>query len=290
MAEIIDGNRIAAELRKNIRQEVEKLSKKPGLAVILIGENPASKVYVNMKEIKCKEVGIQSFKYELDKDIPEEDVLKLIDKLNRDDTVNGILVQMPVPDQISESKVINAVLPEKDVDGFHPMNTGNLLRGDKSLVSCTPKGIIKLIESTGIEIEGKRAVIIGRSNIVGKPVSILLMQKNATITVCHSRTKNIKDICKNADILVAALGRPKFVTADMVKHGAVVIDVGINRVDDSSEKGYHLKGDVDFENVKERCSHITPVPGGVGPMTIACLLENTLIAYKMQHGGKNNDS
>lgn len=281
--EIIDGKKISAEIREKIKEEVSKLDKKPGLAVILVGENPASKVYVNMKEVKCKEVGIQSFKYELDKDIPEEELLKLIDKLNKDDTVNGILVQMPLPKHISESRVINAIIPEKDVDGFHPMSMGNLLTGNDGLVSCTPKGIITLIESTGIDIQGKHAVVIGRSNIVGKPVSILLLQNNATVTICHSRTIDMADICRTADILVAAVGKPKLITADMVKQGAVVIDVGTNRVDDDSEKGYHLEGDVDFENVKSRCSYITPVPGGVGPMTIASLLENTLIAYKIQN-------
>ncbi len=284
--ELIDGNKISAEIREKIKEEVSQLEKKPGLAVVLVGENPASKVYVNMKEVKCREVGIQSFKYELDKDIPEEELLKLIEKLNNDETVNGILVQMPVPKQISDTKVINTIIPEKDVDGFHPVNMGNLFTGNNSLVSCTPKGIITLIESTGTDISGKHAVVIGRSNIVGKPVSTLLLQKNATVTICHSRTQNMAEICKTADILVAAVGRPKLVTADMVKEGAVVIDVGVNRVDDDSEKGYHLEGDVDFENVKGKCSHITPVPGGVGPMTIASLLENTLTAYKMQNNLK----
>lgn len=288
MVEIIDGNKIAAELRENIKEEVSKLDKKPGLAVVLVGEDPASKVYVNMKEVKCREAGIESYKYKLEKETSEEELLNLINKLNKDGNVNGILVQMPVPDQISETKVVKTVLPEKDVDGFHPVNMGNLFIGDNKLVPCTPKGIIKLIESTGTDIQGKHAVVIGRSNIVGKPVSILLLQNNATVTICHSRTKNMADITKTADILVAAVGKPKLVTPDMVKEGAVVIDVGVNRVEDDSEKGYHLEGDVDFDNTKEKCSYITPVPGGVGPMTIACLLENTLIAYKMQEEIKND--
>jgi methylenetetrahydrofolate dehydrogenase (NADP+) / methenyltetrahydrofolate cyclohydrolase len=282
MSEIIDGKVIAAKIREEIKEKVAAMDVKPGLAVIRVGEDPASKVYVNMKEKACKEIGMYSEKHVLPEDITEEELLVIINKLNKSKKIHGFLVQLPLPAHIDEQKVLEAINPEKDADGFHPINVGRMFTGIESLVPATPSGIIKLIESTGIEISGKNAVVIGRSNIVGKPVAILLLQKHATVTVCHSRTKDLVEECKRADILVAAVGKARMITSDMVKEGSVVIDVGVNRVDDDSEKGYHLEGDVDFDNVKDKVGFVTPVPGGVGPMTIAMLLSNCLKAKEMQ--------
>jgi methylenetetrahydrofolate dehydrogenase (NADP+) / methenyltetrahydrofolate cyclohydrolase len=275
----IDGKQIAKEIKEKIKQEVANLNTKPGLAVILVGEDPASEVYVRNKEKACQAIGYYSEKIVLPKETTEKELLDLVEKLNNNNEIHGILVQLPLPKHIDSDKVIATINPKKDVDGFHAINIGNLLIGKDTIVSCTPKGIIELIKSTGIDISGKEAVVVGRSNIVGKPVSVLLLQNNATVTICHSRTKDLKSHCLNADILVAAIGRPKFITEDMVKQGAVIIDVGINRLEDGK-----LVGDVDYENVKEKASHITPVPGGVGPMTIAMLMQNTLECYKKIEG------
>lgn len=271
----IDGKQIAREIKEIIKQEVANLNIKPGLAVILVGEDPASEVYVRNKEKACQSIGYYSEKIVLPKETSEKDLLDLVEKLNNDEKIHGILVQLPLPSHMDADKVIATINPKKDVDGFHAINIGNLLIGKDTIVSCTPKGIIELIKSTGIDISGKEAVVVGRSNIVGKPVAILLLQNNATVTICHSRTKNLKEHCQKADILVAAIGRPNFITEDMVKQGAVIIDVGINRLDDGK-----LAGDVDYEAVKNKVSFITPVPGGVGPMTIAMLMQNTLECFK----------
>ncbi len=290
---IISGKRISKLIHKETAEKTKILKEKyglqPGLVVVLIGEDPASQVYVNMKEKKSKELGFYSEKIVLDKDATMNEVLSLIDKLNKDPKVNGILVQSPPPPQIDEEKVIDAIAPAKDVDCFHPENVGKMLIGKTDgFYPCTPYGIMKLLEYSNVDPCGKHAVIIGRSNIVGKPMMSLLVQKakgaNATVTVCHSRTPNIKELASQADILIAAIGKAEFVTEDMVKEGAVVIDVGINRIEDSSaKKGYRLVGDVAYEAVKEKASLITPVPGGVGPMTIAMLMQNTLKACKMQN-------
>ena len=270
---IIDGKAISKEIQENIRKEVELLDKKPGLAVILVGEDSASKVYVNNKEKMCKKLGINSFVYRLPEDTSEKELLDLIEKLNNDSDVDGILLQHPVPSQIDEMKAFCAISPMKDVDGFNIVNRGKLAVGEDAFVACTPLGVVEMIRHEGITIKGKHCVIIGRSNIVGKPLYELMLRENATVTVCHSKTVNLKEICKTADILVAAIGKPKFVTEDMVKDGAVVIDVGINRIDGK------LIGDVDFENVSKKASYITPVPGGVGPMTIAMLMKNVMKAH-----------
>jgi methylenetetrahydrofolate dehydrogenase (NADP+) / methenyltetrahydrofolate cyclohydrolase len=270
-AQIINGKEIAAKVRAGIKEKVDSMEQKPGLAVVIVGENPASQVYVNMKEKACKEVGYYSEKIEKPADISEEDLLKEVDRLNKDDKIHGFIVQLPLPKHIDEDLVIDAINTKKDADGFHPMNLGNLLLGKKTIVSATPKGVIRLLEESGIDLEGKHAVVVGRSNIVGKPVSILLQQKNCTVTMCHSRTKPLEDYTKQADILIVAAGKPKLITGDMIKKDAVVIDVGVHRMDDGK-----LCGDVDFDSAKEIASKITPVPGGVGPMTIAMLLENTL--------------
>lgn len=270
---IIDGKAISNEIQENIRKEVELLDKKPGLAVILVGEDSASKVYVNNKEKMCKKLGINSFVYRLPEDTSEKELLDLIEKLNNDSDVDGILLQHPVPSQIDEMKAFCAISPMKDVDGFNIVNRGKLAVGEDAFVACTPLGVVEMIRHEGITIKGKHCVIIGRSNIVGKPLFELMLRENATVTVCHSKTVNLKEICKTADILVAAIGKPKFVTEDMVKDGAVVIDVGINRIDGK------LIGDVDFENVSKKASYITPVPGGVGPMTIAMLMKNVIKAH-----------
>lgn len=281
MANIIDGKAVAAAIKEEVKEEVEKLKKEGRevcLAVIQVGNNPASTVYVGNKKKACEYVGIKSLAYEIPEETTEEELLNLIEKLNDDNEVNGILVQLPLPEHIDEDKVIQAISPLKDVDGFHPMNVGNLSIGKKGFISCTPYGIIKLLERNNIETEGKHCVIIGRSNIVGKPMSMLLLRKNATVTIVHSRTKNIKELTKQADILIVAIGKPKFVNEEYVKDGAVVIDVGINR--DENNK---LCGDVDYEAVFDRVSAITPVPGGVGPMTIAMLMNNCVEAYYMQN-------
>lgn len=270
---IIDGKAISNEIQDNIRKEVELLDKKPGLAVILVGEDSASKVYVNNKEKMCKKLGINSFVYRLPEDTSEKELLDLIEKLNNDSDVDGILLQHPVPSQIDEMKAFCAISPMKDVDGFNIVNRGKLAVGEDAFVACTPLGVVEMIRHEGITIKGKHCVIIGRSNIVGKPLYELMLRENATVTVCHSKTVNLKEICKTADILVAAIGKPKFVTEDMVKDGAVVIDVGINRIDGK------LIGDVDFDNVSKKASYITPVPGGVGPMTIAMLMKNVMKAH-----------
>jgi methylenetetrahydrofolate dehydrogenase (NADP+)/methenyltetrahydrofolate cyclohydrolase len=292
-AQIIDGKKIAAEVNEESRKDISTLARdynlQPGLAVVLIGEDPASQVYVNMKDRKCQELGIYSEKHVLDKDATMEEVLALIDKLNKDPKINGILVQSPPPPQIDEEKVIDAISSSKDVDCFHERNVGKMLIGKQDgFFPCTPYGVMVLLERSGVDPSGKHAVVIGRSNIVGKPMMALLVQKhagaNATVTCVHSRTKNLPELTRQADILIAAIGKPEFVTADMVKDGAVVIDVGINRVEDASAKrGYRLAGDVKFDEVAEKASFITPVPGGVGPMTIAMLMQNTVKACKMQN-------
>ena len=283
-AQIIDGKQIALDVRAGVAEKVAALKAKgitPCLAVILVGENPASVSYVTGKRKALAEAGMADKSVELPENTSEEDLLKLIDELNRDDSVHGILVQLPLPKHINEDKIIMAISPEKDVDGFHPVNVGNLVIGKKAFLPCTPHGIIVLLERMGIETSGKHAVVIGRSNIVGKPVSLLLARKetNCTVTICHTGTKNMAEITRQADILIAASGHPHTVTADMVKDGAVVIDVGVNRIPDSTKKsGFRLIGDCDFEDLKEKASYITPVPGGVGPMTIAVLMYNTLEA------------
>jgi methylenetetrahydrofolate dehydrogenase (NADP+)/methenyltetrahydrofolate cyclohydrolase len=272
-AKILDGKKMSAEIRAAIKEKVVLLKEKgivPGLAVILVGDNPASKVYVGQKEKGCLEAGFASFLHRLPETTSQEELLALIDKLNADKTVHGILVQLPLPRQIDPDTVLAAIRPEKDVDGFHPVNIGRLVAGLPASEPCTPKGILRLLKSTGIPLAGKEAVVIGRSNIVGKPVALMLLAESATVTICHSKTADLAEHARRADILVAAIGKPRFVTADMVKEGAVVIDVGINRLEEG------LVGDVDYEPVAEKASWITPVPGGVGPMTIAMLLENTL--------------
>ena len=281
-AVIIDGKQVAADVRADVAKKVAELKTKginPCLAVILVGENPASVSYVTGKQKALAEVGMVDRSVHLPESTSEEDLLKLIDQLNHDNTVHGILVQLPLPKHINEDKVIMAIDPSKDVDGFHPVSVGNLMIGRPGFLPCTPHGIIVLLQKAGIETSGKHAVVIGRSNIVGKPVSILLARKdvNCTVTMCHTGTKNMAEITRQADILVVASGHPHTLTGDMVKEGGVVIDVGVNRIPDSSKKsGFRLIGDCDFDDLKEKASFITPVPGGVGPMTIAMLMQNTL--------------
>jgi len=274
---IIDGKLVSASIRAEIAAEVEGLKLKdvvPGLAVVIIGENPASQSYVRNKQRTCEKLGMYSEKYELEEAVTEEALLKLIADLNKNDKIHGILVQLPLPKHIDESRIIEAIDPKKDVDGFHPINVGKLSLGVECLKPCTPSGMIKLLEYYDIDIEGKEAVVLGRSNIVGKPIALMLLEKNATVTVCHSRTKDLEKVLKRADIVIVAIGRAHFLKVDMIKDGAVVIDVGINRI----ESG--LVGDVDYDTVKEKASYITPVPGGVGPMTITMLMKNTLEACK----------
>lgn len=278
MSELINGKEVSAKVKAEVRAETEKLGIKPGLAVVIVGNDPASRVYVNSKKKACGEVGFDSFEYALPEETSQEELLELVEKLNNDDKVDGILCQLPLPKQIDENAVINAIRPDKDVDAFHPFNVGKIMIGDFSFLPCTPAGVMELIDSTGVDITGKNCVVIGRSNIVGKPMSMLLLHRNGTVTICHSKTQNLTEICAGADILVAAVGKAKFVTADMVKNGAIVIDVGMNRLDNGK-----LCGDVDFENVQEKASYITPVPGGVGPMTIAMLMKNTLTAAKLHN-------
>lgn len=277
MAKIIDGKAISAELRTEIAEKTAKLKKEhgitPGLAVIIVGDDPASKIYVRNKEKACAEVGFRSFKYELPADVAQDELNALIDKLNADEEVHGILCQLPLPKGLSEDEVIAHISPEKDVDAFCERNVGRIMLGKQGFLPCTPSGIMELLDRSGVDPAGKRAVVIGRSNIVGKPMAMLLLTKDATVTICHSKTRDLAAITREADILVAAVGRAKFVGADMVKEGAVVIDVGMNR----DENG-KLCGDVDFDAVAPRASAITPVPGGVGPMTITMLLQNTLCA------------
>jgi len=290
-ATLIDGKATAATIQEEIRQEVEQLKSEygivPGLATVLVGENPASQFYVRSKRKRCSEVGIRSFGYELPENASQEEVENLVAELNANPEVHGILVQLPLPRHLNEERVLAAISIEKDVDGFHPVNIGRLaMKGRKPMfVPCTPAGCIELLDRYGIEIEGKEAVVLGRSNIVGLPVAMLLLHRNATITICHSRTKDLPGVCRRADILIAAVGRPRMVKADWIKPGAAVIDVGINRVEDpSAKKGYRIVGDVDFEEAKEVAGYITPVPGGVGPMTIAMLLKNTLTSAKRAAG------
>ncbi|MBQ7779424.1 MAG: bifunctional methylenetetrahydrofolate dehydrogenase/methenyltetrahydrofolate cyclohydrolase FolD [Clostridia bacterium] len=272
---IINGKEISASIRAEIKAEAEKMTVKPGLAVILVGSDPASQVYVRNKNKACEEVGFYSEMYTLPEETSMEELLGLIDQLNQSPQIHGILVQLPLPKHLDEEKVILAINPEKDVDAFHPVNVGKIMIGNHSFLPCTPAGVMELLSRSGIDVTGKECVVIGRSNIVGKPQAMLLLHANGTVTVCHSRTKNLTEICSRADILVSAIGKAKFVTPDMVKEGAVVIDVGINR----DENG-KLCGDVDFENVAPKTSFITPVPGGVGPMTITMLMKNTLTAAK----------
>lgn len=277
-ARLIDGKAIAQEIRKEIKEKVEALQqqgKQPGLAVVLVGNDPASQTYVNSKEKACIEVGMYSEVHRLPAETSEAEMLRLIDQLNASEKIHGILVQLPLPKHIEEKKVIDRILPEKDVDGFHPINVGDLFTNTARFVACTPRGCIELLERMGVEISGKKAVIIGRSNIVGKPVAMLLLHRNATVTVCHSKTPDLKKECLDADILVVAIGRPEMITGDMIKPGAVVIDVGINRNAEGK-----LVGDVHFPSAQEVAGMITPVPGGVGPMTIAMLMLNTLEACK----------
>ena len=283
MAELIDGKAIAAQIRAQIAQEVLKLQEDqgvtPGLAVVLAGDDPASKTYVRNKEKACEEAGIYSEKYLLPADATQEQLMDLVRRLNEKQDIDGILVQLPLPEGLDDKSIVEAIRPDKDVDAFHPVNVGEIMIGNYRFLPCTPAGIIELLKSKNIVIEGKNCVVIGRSNIVGKPVAMLLLRQNGTVTVCHSKTKGLKEICRGADILVSAVGKAKFVTADMVKPGAAVIDVGMNR----DENG-KLCGDVDFESVEPVASYLTPVPGGVGPMTIAMLLKNTLTAAKIHCG------
>jgi methylenetetrahydrofolate dehydrogenase (NADP+)/methenyltetrahydrofolate cyclohydrolase len=275
-AQLIDGKAVAAQIEAEVREELAGLRFAPGLVVIRVGNDPASEVYVRNKAKKAKELGLRGTESIFDTSMSETELLAEIDRLNRDDDVDGILVQLPLPKQIDSKKIIRAIDPRKDVDGFHPINVGLLHLGQPSLVPCTPAGVMRLIGSTGTKMEGARAVVIGRSDIVGKPVAALLLRENATVTICHSRTRDLPSVAREADILVAAIGKPRFVTADMVRRGAVVIDVGINRVDGK------LTGDVDFDRVRDIASWITPVPGGVGPMTIAMLMSNTVTAAKVR--------
>lgn len=282
MAKLIDGKAVSARVKGEVAKEIAELKEKgieAGLAVVIVGNNQASRVYVNNKKKACAEVGIASYEYALSEETTEAELLELVNKLNADPKVNGILVQMPLPKQINENAVINAIVPEKDVDAFHPRNVGHIMIGDYQFLPCTPAGVMELIAETGIDPAGKNCVVIGRSNIVGKPMAMLLLHKNGTVTICHSKTKNLKEICANADILVAAVGKAGFVTGDMVKDGAVVIDVGMNR----NEQG-KLCGDCAFDECAEKAAYITPVPGGVGPMTIAMLMKNTLTAAKIANG------
>lgn len=281
---IIDGKAVSKKVKEDVKAECEQLKAKgvtPGLAVIIVGDDPASQVYVHNKEVACEACGFYSVKYALPAETTQDELNALIDKLNKDDKINGILCQLPLPSHLDDKEVINRIDPLKDVDAFHPVNVGAIMIGDYNYLPCTPAGVMELIHSTGVDVSGKKAVVMGRSNIVGKPMAMLLLHENATVEITHSRTRDLAEITKGADILVAAIGKAKFVKADMVKDGAVVIDVGMNR----DENG-KLCGDVDFEDVKDKCSFITPVPGGVGPMTIAMLMKNTLTAAKIQNGIK----
>ena len=291
-AQIIDGKQVAADMRAELKEEVAKLKEQgivPGLGVILVGEDPASQSYVTAKERACEDIGIYSDDNRLPPDTSQKELMALVEKMNNDSKINGILVQLPLPKGLNEAEVLLAINPDKDVDGFHPMNVGKMVVGEKAFLPCTPHGVIQLLLRSGVEIKGAKVVIVGRSNIVGKPLANMLIQKNdkgnATVTVCHTRTKDVSWHTKQADIIIAAAGRPNTVTADMVKEGVVVIDVGVNRVEDATRKrGYRLVGDVDFEAVKEKASFITPVPGGVGPMTITMLLFNTVESAKRKAG------
>lgn len=277
---LLNGVETSKEIRTNIKKYADSLQKKAGLAVVLVGNDEASKVYVNNKKIACEQCGITNFEYILPENTTMDELLELISKLNKDDSVNGILVQSPLPAHLDENQVILNICPTKDVDAFHHINVGKIMTGEFDFLPCTPSGIMTILEKYNIEIEGKNAVVIGRSNIVGKPMAMLLLHNNATVTICHSKTKNLSDITKNADIIVVAIGKANFLTEDMVSDNAVVIDVGMNRLNGK------LCGDVDFENVSKKCSHITPVPGGVGPMTITTLMQNTIKAYNIHNNIK----
>ena len=283
MSQLIDGKKVSEDTRAEIAKGVEELKSSsgvtPGLAAVLVGDDPASEIYVRNKRKACEKVGIYSEEHKLPAETTEEELLALVNKLNNDDKIHGILVQLPLPDHINETNILRNVTPLKDVDGFHPENVGRLVEGNPRFISCTPYGIIKMLDYYNIEIKGAEAVVVGRSNIVGKPVGMLLLHRHATVTTCHSRTKDLGEVTRRADILVAAIGRANFITADMVKDGAVVIDVGINRNDEGK-----LTGDVDFANLSDKVSYITPVPGGVGPMTITMLLWNTLESAKLSAG------
>lgn len=280
--QIIDGKKVSAQVKQEVKNETELLKKEysitPGLAVVIVGDDPASRVYVNNKKKACELVGFHSEEYALSAETTQEELLSLVKELNEKKDINGILVQLPLPKHLDDKAVIEAINPLKDVDAFHAVNVGKIMLGEYDFLPCTPAGVMEMLHYYNIEVSGKNCVVIGRSNIVGKPMAMLLLHENGTVTICHSRTKNLAEICSKADILVAAVGRPKFVTADMLKEGAVVIDVGMDR--DGNGK---LCGDVDFENVKDKCSYITPVPGGVGPMTIATLMKNTVKAAKIQN-------
>lgn len=281
MAKLINGKEVAAAVRNKVRDEVLLLKQRgivPGLAVVLVGDDPASRIYVNNKKKACEQVGIYSAEYTLPAQTAQSELISLIERLNGDSRINGILVQLPLPAHIDEKAVIEAISPLKDVDAFNAVNVGRIMQGDYRFLPCTPAGIMELLDYENIDVAGKNCVIIGRSNIVGKPMAMLMLNRDATVTVCHSKTKNLAEICSRADILVAAVGKPRFVTADMVKDGAVVIDVGINR-----DKDGKLCGDVAFDEVEPKVSYITPVPGGVGPMTIAVLMKNTITAAKLQN-------
>lgn len=277
MAKIIDGKAVSQKVKDEIRAEIERDGLDIGLAVVIVGNNQASRVYVNNKKKACEVCGIKSYEYALPEETSEEQLLELVDTLNNDKNINGILVQLPLPKQINEEKIIERISPLKDVDAFNAVNVGKIMIGNYVFLPCTPAGVMELIHSTGTEISGKECVVIGRSNIVGKPMAMLLLHENATVTICHSRTKNLAEVCRRADILVSAVGKADFVTADMVKDGAVVIDVGMNRNAENK-----LCGDVKYDEVEPKASFITPVPGGVGPMTIAMLMKNTLMAKKLQ--------
>lgn len=282
MAEIINGKEIAAAVRQDAAAEVKALGEKeirPGLAVVIVGDDPASRIYVNNKKKACQEIGVYSEEYALPATTTQEELLHLIQELNGKKEINGILVQSPLPQGLDEKAVVENIDPQKDVDAFHAVNVGKIMIGDFQFLPCTPAGVIELLDRSGVSIEGKRCVVVGRSNIVGKPMAMLLLHRNGTVTMCHSRTKDLAEICRQADILVAAVGKPKFITKDMVKPGAAVIDVGMDR----DENG-KLCGDVDFDAVKEIAGYITPVPGGVGPMTIAMLMKNVVCAAKIQNG------
>lgn len=282
MAKLISGKAVSAALRTQIREETAALRENhgihPGLAVVLVGNDPASQIYVRNKQKACEEVGFRAFEYRLNENSTQEQLLDLIRVLNKDDKVHGILVQLPLPKHIDEQTVILTIAPEKDVDAFHPMNVGRIMIGNYEFLPCTPAGVMELIDSTGVDLNGANCVVVGRSNIVGKPMAMLLLHRNATVTICHSRTRNLAEVCAGADILVSAVGKPHFIRADMVKDGAVVIDVGMNH----DENG-KLCGDVEFAEVEPKASYITPVPGGVGPMTITMLLKNTLHAAKLMN-------
>ena len=274
-AQILDGKALSAKIKENLAEEIKEKGIKPGLAVIIVGNDPASRVYVNNKKKACEVCGIYSEEHALPESTTEEELLSLIASLNKRSDIHGILVQLPLPKGIDSEKVLLKIDHRKDVDAFHPVNVGKIMIGDYDFLPCTPAGVMELIHLTGIEVSGKECVVVGRSNIVGKPQAMLLLHENGTVTVCHSRTKNLAEVCRRADILVAAVGKPRFITADMVKDGAVVIDVGMNRVDGK------LCGDVDFDEVSKKASAITPVPGGVGPMTIAMLMKNTVRAAQL---------